>query len=87
SFALNITYPKNKNLIEVLKKVPEDRILFETDAPFLPPQQFRGRTNYPYYVIEGYKMASMLLEISISELADKIFENFKTLMSDVVDVI
>lgn len=81
SFALNITYPKNTTLSGVIKEIPTDRILFETDSPFLPPQKFRGKTNYPYYVIEGYKFASALLGTTVEALADKVLENFKTLIS------
>lgn len=81
SFALNITYPKNIHLLEVLKKVPVDRILFETDAPFLPPQKLRGKTNYPYYVIEGYKLAAQLLQMDLQTLCVRVNENFQTLIS------
>ncbi len=80
SFALNITYPKNENLTKVLEKLPQDRILFETDAPFLPPQRLRGKHNYPYYVIEGYKLASTLLGIDLHVLTERIYENFHTLL-------
>ena len=44
-----ITYPKNQELRELLKFFPVDRLLLETDAPFLPPQQFRGK-QVPAYV-------------------------------------
>ncbi len=45
-----ITYPKNDALREVFKKIPLERILLETDAPFLPPQQYRGKQNTPAYI-------------------------------------
>jgi TatD DNase family protein len=45
-----ITYPKNDWLREVIKNVPLDNIVLETDAPFLPPQEFRGKKNHPKYL-------------------------------------
>ena len=50
SFSGNITYPKAKNLREVVKIVPSDRLLIETDAPFLSPQSKRGKRNEPAFV-------------------------------------
>jgi len=50
SFAGNITYPKNGHLREAAASVPMDRILAETDSPFLSPQPFRGRDNTPAHV-------------------------------------
>jgi TatD DNase family protein len=45
-----ITYPKNNWLREVIKNVPLDSLVLETDAPFLPPQEFRGKKNHPKYL-------------------------------------
>lgn len=45
-----ITYPKNQEFREVAKQIPLEKILLETDAPFLPPQQFRGKQNLPEYI-------------------------------------
>ena len=47
SFAGNLTYPRNGHLREAAAAVPLDRILVETDSPFLPPQPLRGRENSP----------------------------------------
>ncbi len=55
SFAGNVTYPKADNLREVLKRVPLDRLLLETDSPFLSPQKKRGKPNKPsniFYTLE-----------------------------------
>jgi TatD DNase family protein len=46
----NITYKKNDNLVEIFHHVPKDRILLETDAPFLPPVPYRGQTCEPWMV-------------------------------------
>ena len=50
SFACNITYKNADRLREIVKLVPMDRILIETDAPFLAPQDFRGKRNEPMHV-------------------------------------
>ncbi len=51
SFAGNVTYPRSKDLRFAAAKVPEDRILVETDAPFLTPQERRGERNAPANVV------------------------------------
>ncbi len=50
SFPGTITYPKNDSARDVVKAVPIDRMLVETDCPYLTPQQFRGKRNEPAYV-------------------------------------
>lgn len=54
NFALGIggavTYPKNNTLREVVQHVPLSSIILETDAPFLPPQAFRGKQNHPLHI-------------------------------------
>lgn len=45
-----ITYPKNDWLREVFKQIPLESIILETDSPFLPPQQFRGKPNSPIHI-------------------------------------
>jgi TatD DNase family protein len=52
SFAGNVTYPKNGHLREAAAAVSLDRILAETDSPFLAPQRLRGRDNSPSNVID-----------------------------------
>jgi TatD DNase family protein len=47
-----ITYPKNDALRQVAAALPAERILIETDAPFLTPQRYRGQSNEPAYVTE-----------------------------------
>jgi TatD DNase family protein len=51
SFAGNVTYPKAGDLREAAVRVPADRILAETDCPYLAPQPVRGKTNEPAYVV------------------------------------
>jgi TatD DNase family protein len=51
SFAGNVSYPSAKDLRFAAAKVPEDRLLVETDAPYLAPQEMRGKRNEPAYVV------------------------------------
>ncbi|WP_035129347.1 TatD family hydrolase [Conexibacter woesei] len=52
SFAGNVTYPKNEDLAAAAERVPDDRILVETDAPYLTPVPYRRERNQPAYVTE-----------------------------------
>lgn len=58
SFAANLTYPKNPHLREAVATVPLDRLLVETDSPFLAPQRIRGRDNEPANVLDVIEAAA-----------------------------
>ena len=51
SFAGNVTYPKAEELREAARRVPAERLLVETDSPYLAPQPRRGRPNEPANVV------------------------------------
>ncbi len=58
SFSGVLTYPKNQYLRDIAALAPEDKILLETDCPYLTPQKFRGQRNEPSYVVEtGQELA------------------------------
>jgi len=63
-----ITFSKSDELREVFKKVPLERILLETDSPYLTPHPNRGKRNEPFYMIETAKVLAELHEISLKEL-------------------
>lgn len=75
SFAGPVTYPKNRALREVAVSVPLDRILCETDSPYLAPQGFRGKTNEPFHVREVYEYLSMLKGVPMDGFAAAVKEN------------
>jgi TatD DNase family protein len=63
-------------LRDVIKTVPLDRLLVETDAPFLAPVPHRGKTNEPAFVVHTAKMLAELKGIGEAELAATTTENF-----------
>lgn len=69
SFAGNLTYPKNEYLREVAKLLPLEKIVLETDCPFLPPQSKRGQRNEPDSVLEIAQLIAQLKDISSEEVA------------------
>jgi len=75
SFAGMITYKKNDLLRDVAAKCPIDRILVETDAPYLAPEPFRGKRNEPSYVNYTIKTLASTLGISITELENQLWIN------------
>ena len=63
-----ITFSKSEELREVFKKIPLERVLLETDCPYLTPHPNRGKRNEPFYMIETAKVLADLHRISIQEL-------------------
>ena len=74
-----VTYTKNAGLVEVVEYVPADRILAETDAPFLAPIPYRGKRNVPYFVKITVERVAAIRKTTIEEMALTIRRNFETL--------
>jgi len=68
SFAGNVTYPSAEALREVAALVPEDRILVETDAPYLSPQEKRGQRNEPANVVATARLVAAVRGVSYEQL-------------------
>lgn len=64
-----ITYPGNEKIIEAVKATPSDRMLIETDAPYLSPQSYRGERNEPIRIIEVAKSVAKIKGVSLEEIA------------------
>ena len=75
SFAGNVTFKNAQNLRDALKVTPLDRILVETDAPFLTPVPLRGRPNAPYLVPITVRFMAAELGIDVDELSRQLAEN------------
>ncbi len=81
-----LTFKNAKKLIEVLPKIPKDKLLIETDAPYLTPHPHRGERNEPYYTVFVAQKMAELLETSFEEMeilttnnAKKLFKEFSSL--------
>jgi len=68
SFSGNVTYPANEDLRGAVAKVPEDRIMVETDAPYLTPQSRRRERNQPAFVVETAEKVAEIRGIGYAEL-------------------
>jgi TatD DNase family protein len=77
SFAANVTYPKAQGLREVARELPLDRLLMETDSPFLAPQGRRGKRNEPAFVAEVAQTLSNVRNLSAGEIASATTANFR----------
>lgn len=76
SFAGNVTFKKAENLRDSAKIVPLDKLLIETDCPYLTPIPFRGKRNEPMYVVETAKFLADFYGIDLEVLAKKTTANF-----------
>lgn len=75
SFAGNATYPKADQIREAARRVPADRILVETDSPFLAPQPMRGKPNQPANVIATVERIAEVRGVSAGQLAADVDRN------------
>ncbi len=75
SFAGNATYPKLRDLLAVAAAVPDDRLLLETDAPFLAPQPRRGRRNEPANVAYTYEAIAAARGVTPAALGARVSAN------------
>jgi len=78
SFAGNVTYKKALSLHEAAAFVPDDRLLLETDCPYLSPQTVRGQKNHPAWVTHTYDFVARLRNIPVDALAERIERNFNS---------
>jgi TatD DNase family protein len=76
SFAGNVTFKKAENLRSVAKEIPFDRLLTETDSPYLAPIPYRGKRNEPANVVEVTRALANLHNISAEEMGRQAIENF-----------
>jgi TatD DNase family protein len=79
SFAGNLTYPKSTTIQSVAATAPADRILLETDAPFLTPTPLRGQPNQPAFITHTAAFLASLRNTSPEEIATLTTQNFHRL--------
>jgi TatD DNase family protein len=83
SFTGILTFKNSQNLRDIAKDLPADRVLVETDAPYLAPGPYRGKRNEPAYVVETAKVLAQVRGVSETEIARQTTDNFFRLFSKV----
>jgi TatD DNase family protein len=79
SFSGIVTFKKAEELRALAQKVPRDKLLIETDCPYLAPIPFRGKRNEPAYVVEVARCLSELHGVTLEEIAAITSQNFRSL--------
>jgi TatD DNase family protein len=81
SFTGNVTYPGAGATREALKACPLDRLLLETDSPYMPPVPKRGQRNEPSFVVHTYHAVASLLERDVLDLSQRIEQTARELFN------
>jgi TatD DNase family protein len=79
SFSGILTFPKSQEIRDIARDVPKERLLVETDAPYLAPVPFRGKRNEPGYVAHTAKVLAEVHGMGAGEMADLTTANFRRL--------
>ena len=79
SFSGIVSFANAVELREVAQKVPLDRMLIETDSPWLAPVPYRGKTNQPAYVVDVANVLGELRGVAPEEIGERTTENFRRL--------
>jgi TatD DNase family protein len=84
-FTLSISgiaaFPKSQDLRDIFAKTPLDRLILETDSPYLAPPPFRGKRNEPSYVAHTARAMAPVFGLSMEEFAAQTTANFDRLFS------
>jgi TatD DNase family protein len=83
SFTGILTFKKSEALRALVAELPAERIMVETDAPYLAPGKFRGKRNEPAYVVEVAKVMAEARGVSLDDISRQTSENFFRLFSKV----
>ena len=78
-----LTFKKSQELRDIARDVPLDRLLVETDSPFLAPEPYRGKVCEPSYVVNTARVLAELKGVSEEEIAHETTENFFRLFNKV----
>lgn len=81
SFSGIVTFKSAESLREAARGLPHDRVLIETDTPYLAPVPYRGRDNEPAYVIKVAELLASLWNVSLEEVAARTTANFERAFS------
>ncbi|WP_320129992.1 TatD family hydrolase [uncultured Sphaerochaeta sp.] len=75
SFAGNVTFKNSRSIQEVARKLPADRLVIESEAPFMTPYPFKGERNKLAYILETAKALSEIRETYLEELCETLYAN------------
>ena len=82
-----LTFKNARKLVEIMPKIPKDKLLIETDAPYLTPHPHRGKRNEPYYTTFVADKMAELLELSRSEIEELTTNNSKILFKEFSSIV
>jgi len=74
-----VTFPKAEKMIEVVRRVPLNRLLVETDAPYLAPQPYRGKRNEPSYVVHAAQKIADIKGLALADVGAATSQNARTI--------
>ena len=77
-----ITFPNSNKLRDIFSRVPIDKILVETDSPYLSPVPFRGKRNEPSYIVNTVKKGAEIFSISPNSFSEITSKNFNQLFKE-----
>lgn len=83
SFTGILTFKNSQSIRDIAAELPADRIMVETDAPYLAPGKFRGKRNEPSFVVETAKVLAEVRGVSLEEISRQTTENFFKLFDKV----
>ena len=75
SFTGIVTYGRNEELRRIIKNMPLNRMMIETDSPFLPPKKYKGKKNEPAYVMEVAKTIAKVRKMETDEVLEVTTKN------------
>jgi TatD DNase family protein len=79
SFAGNVTYRNARNLHETARQIPPERMLIESESPFMVPAAYRGKRNKPSYLKETAAFVAELRDMPVEEMAERLYQNSLTI--------
>ncbi len=75
-----IGYPSSLSFREIIRDIPLDKLVLETDCPFLPPQQYRGKRNEPAYTLLTLQVLADIKKLSVEEVASQTTANARAVL-------
>lgn len=82
-----LTFKNAKKLVNILPKIPKDRIVIETDSPYLTPEPYRGKRNEPLYTTLVAKKMAEILNMVYGEVCDMTTKNAKNLFKELEKIV